>query len=379
MAGDTLGIGFVGSGWISRAHAHALQTLNHIAPLPKRIRLVAVSSRRPEPARALASELGFERFTTRWEDVVADEAVDVVAVLAADPAHAPASIAALDAGKPVLCEKPLAVDAAEAARMLAAAEAAGVPHACGFNYRYVPAVRLMYELASRGRLGALRHFRAVYLQDWAAGTTATRPSHGGSGAVGDYSHLLDLVLHLCGQPLGVSGHAASFVSPVADAYVAALDLPGGALGSLEASRCATGWKGRQRIELNGELGAAWWDMEDLSRLHVYLTRDEAEGLAGFRSVLVTDPGHPFMAQWWPPGHVIGWEHTLTHQWRDFLTAVLDGRPVPPEQASFEDGWRAAVLADAIVKAAAEGRRVEVSDARPSTPIAGSTAAGGATP
>lgn len=362
MPGDTIGIGFIGYGWISRAHAHALHSLNHVRPLPKRIRLTAIAGRTADRVEPAAGELGFERWTTRWQDVVEADDVDVVANVAANEAHAAPSIAALEAGKAVLCEKPLGLDAAEAGGMLAAAERAGVTHACGFNYRFVPAVRLMRSLVDSGTLGGLRHFRALYLQDWmAAERPGQRVERG--GAVLDYSHIVDLLRHLAPEPVSVSAHTTSFGSPQEDAFAAALDLDGGAIASLEASRFATGWKGRQRIELNGADGSAWWDMEDVNRLHVFFVKDEHEGLGGFRDVLVTQPEHPFLEQWWPAGHVLGWAESFVHQWRDFLEAVLENRPVNPLQASFADGYATALLCDAILASASEGRRVEIAEAR----------------
>ena len=354
----SVGIGVVGTGWITRPHAHALHTLNHLEPLRRRVRLVSLGGRDAERAAAAAAELGFERSTARWEEVVEDPEVDVVACLAANPVHAPVSVAALAAGKPVLCEKPLGRDPAETTELVQAARAAGVTHACGFNYRYVPAVRLMLDVLAGGALGELRHFRGLYLQDWAAKEDTGRPSHGGSGAVLDYAHIIDLLRVFAGEPGTVSAHVASFSDRGAeDAYAATMDLPGGGLATLEASRHATGWKGRQRIEVNGTEGSAWWDMEDPNRLHVFLARDEREGLGGFRSVLVTERDHPFVRQWWTSGHVLGWEHSFTHQWRDFLEAVLAGRPVPERQADFEDGHRAAVVCEAILESARRGTRV----------------------
>ena len=317
MPGDTIGVGFIGYGWIARAHAHALHTINHVRPLGKRIRLVSVAGRNEERVAAAAAELGFERSTTRWEDVVSDPDIDVVANVASNEAHAAPSIGALEAGKPVLCEKPLGVDSAEAHAMLAAAERSGTAHACGFNYRYVPAVRLAHELVKAGRLGRLLNFRAVYLQDWmAAESPAQRVERG--GAVLDYSHIADLLFHLAAPPLSVSAYSASYTGGAEDAYVAALELDGGALATLEASRFATGWKGLQRVEVNGTDGSLWWNMEDLNRLHVFFVKDELEGLGGFRDVLVTEPDHPFLEQWWPPGHVLGWDASFVHEWRDFL-------------------------------------------------------------
>ena len=358
MTADTIGIGFVGYGWISRAHAHALHTLNHLSPPAKRIRLVSIAGRRAEPLEAAARELGFDRWTTSVDELVADPEVDVVAVLSAAEGHAEQTLAALAAGKPVLCEKPLGMDAAESRAMLDAAEDGGVTHACGFNYRYVPAVALARDLIRSGRLGELRHYRALYLQDYQLLAQQPRTS-GGAGAVLDYSHLVDMLRFLAVEPEALTAQTAHFGSEREDAYAAVLELPGGALGSLETSRCALGWKGRQLVEVNGSDGSLWWDMEDLNRLHVFLAEDEAEGLGGFRDVLVTRPDHPYLADWWPPGHVLGWDATFVHQWRDFLEAVLEDRPVPDRQASFHDGYRAAVLCEAILTAADEGRRIEI--------------------
>ncbi len=358
MARDAIGVGFVGYGWISRAHAHALHTLGHVDPLPKRIRLVSIAGGREEPLEASARELGFDRWTTSVDELLEDPEVDVVANLAAAEGHAGPTIAACERGKHVLCEKPLGMDAAEARAMLDAAEDEGVTHACGFNYRYVPAIALARRLLDEGRLGGIRHFRALYLQDYATAGGQPRSS-GGAGAVLDYSHLVDLLRFLGGEPLAVQAQTAAFVSDRDDAFAAMLELPSGATATLDASRVATGWKGRQRIEVNGSDGSFWWDMEDLNRLHVFFTADEQEGVGGFRSILVTQPDHPYLRQWWPPGHVIGWEHTFVHEWRDFLEAVLEGGPVPERQASFEDGYRAAVLCEAIHTAAREGRRLDI--------------------
>jgi predicted dehydrogenase len=360
MARDAIGVGVLGHGWITRAHVHALHTLNHLTPLPRPIELVALAGRRPEPLEAAATELGFARWTTAWEELIDDPEVDVVANLTAVNGHTEPCLAALRAGKAVLCEKPLAPTLDDARALRDAAEGAGVTNAVSFNYRYVPAVAVAAELVGAGRLGELRHYRALYLQDYQVAGGQPRSS-GGAGAVLDYAHLVDMLRFLVGEPESVTAHASSFVSDVDDAYAAVLELPGGATATLEASRVASGWKGRHRIELNGADGSLWWDMEDPNRLHVFLFADEREGLGGFRDVIVTQPDHPFLAQWWPPGHVLGWEHSFVHQWRDFLDAVLEERPVPERQASFEDGYRAAVLCEAINASAREGRRVAIAE------------------
>ncbi|MDP8958584.1 MAG: Gfo/Idh/MocA family oxidoreductase, partial [Actinomycetota bacterium] len=360
------------------AHAHALHSINHMAPLSRPVRLVAMAGRRAGQVERVAQELGFERWTTSWEEVVEAPDVHVVAALAPNDVHAAPMLAALEQGKAVLCEKPLARCGEEAGTMLEAAKAAGSTNCCAFNYRFVPAVRLARELVASGRMGRLRHFRAVYLQDWAASPQVPRTwrfqrSRSGSGAVGDYSHLVDLLHYLAGSPLSVSAEVSRFIHErpdptgsgellpvdVDDAYAAIIEVEGGVLASLEASRCATGWKGRQVIELNASEGSLWWDMEDLNRLHVFRLPDEAEGLGGFRDVLVTQPDHPFMQYWWAPGHILGWEHTFFHQWRDFLQAAVEGAAVGQHQAGFEDGYRAAVVCDAILEAAERGRRVPI--------------------
>jgi predicted dehydrogenase len=375
---EPVGIGFIGHSWMARVHGHAIQTIGHVAPLRRDIQLVNIAGRDSKAVERHAQELGFVRWTTDWRAVIADPDVDVVAVLSPIEHHEAAASAALQAGKAVLCEKPLAGDAAEAGRMLHAARSSGALAACGFNYRFVPAVRLARELITSGRLGDLHHFRATYLQDWARSPdvvrswrfSASRPSN---GAVGDYSHLLDLMRYLAGEPRSVSAAVARFIGerpdpedaraklPVAteDAYAAVLHLTNGALATLEASRCATGWKGRQRVEANGSAGSLWWDMEDLNRLHVYFVEDDAGGLGGFRDVLVTERDHPFLGIWWAPGHILGWEHTFVHQWRELLEAFIEQRPLSPDQASFDDGYRAAVICDAILSAAATERTATI--------------------
>ena len=358
MGRDAIGVGFLGYGWISRAHAHALHTLDHVAPLGKEIRLVSIAGRRPEPLEAAARELGFERWTTSWQELLDDPEIDVVANLTAVQGHAEPTIAAVQHGKRVLCEKPLGVDAEEARTMLDAAEEAGVTNATGFNYRYVPAVALAKAILDAGRLGELRHYRALYLQDYQTAGGQPRTS-GGAGAVLDYSHLVDMLRFLVGEPQTITATTSKLVSEIDDAFIALCEFGGGLVAALEASRVATGWKGHHRFELNGSDGSVWWDMEDPNRLHVFFTADERDGLGGFRDVLVTQPEHPYVAEWWPPGHVLGWEHSFVHQWRDFLEAVLEERPVPPRQASFEDGYRAAVLCEAIHTSARERRRVEI--------------------
>lgn len=359
-----LTIGVIGSGWIVRAHTHALHTLNHLHPLPARIRIKWIYGRRADKMAALADACGVERATTDWQQIIDDPAVDVIVNAGAHPLHAPVSLAAVGTGKHVLCEKPLAVHTDDARRMERAAEQAGVLASCGFNYRFVPAVQLLRSLLVDGRLGEIRHYRAVYLQDWLSNNPDWPGGKGGS-AVRDYTHLFDMTRHLVGEPVAVVASARSILSEADDAFIAAFEMANGASASLEASCCATGWKGRQRLEVNGSLGSAWWDMEEFHKLHVMFVKDQAEGVGGFRDVLVTESSHPFMRDWWEPGHVVGWESTFVHQWRTFLSAVLANEPLDPMQASFRDGVRANEMGDAVLEAARQEHRVRLAHSPPS--------------
>jgi predicted dehydrogenase len=380
MTRSPLGIGFIGYGWMGRTHAHALKTIERLAPVGREIRLVGVAGRNKEAISAARTALGFERAATEWAEIVDDPEVNVVVNLASTDAHAAPCIRALEAGKAVLCEKPLAGDVGSARAMRDAAAASGRPAVCGFNYRFVPAVRLAREIISSGRIGEIRHLRAAYLQDWASSPSVARSwrftgTTRGNGVVGDYSHIVDLCRYLAGEPTWAVAlakvfiverpdpHDASRRLPVdsEDWYAAVLQLESGACATLEGSRCASGWKGKQVVEVYGSEGALWWDLEDLNRLHVFTAADEEVGLGGFRDVLVTQPDHPFMELWWAPGHILGWEHTFVHQWREFLVSLVEGTDLSSHQASFEDGYRAAVVCGAISSSAEGGSAIDVEE------------------
>jgi predicted dehydrogenase len=355
-------VGVIGSGWIVRVHVHALHTLNHLGPLPARIRLKWIYGRRADKMANLARELDIERSTTDWQQIVDDPEVDVIANAGAHPLHAPVTLAALSAGKHVLCEKPLAVATDEAREMERAAASSGVQTACGFNYRFVPAIRLLHQLLASGELGAIRHYRGLYLQDWLSNNPDFPGCVGGS-AVRDFSHLLDMLRHLVGEPLSVIGSATSILSEADDAFLASFEMPAGVTASLEASSCATGWKARHRVEINGTEGSAWWDMEEFNKLHVMLVKDQREGVGGFRDVLVTEKSHPFMGDWWEAGHIVGWQSSHLHQWRAFLRSVIDDAPSDPCQATFHDGVRANELGDAVLESARKAHRLHLDPSR----------------
>jgi predicted dehydrogenase len=354
---DEIGIGFIGHGFMGRAHAHALLSAARLAaPLPLRPRLVAVAGRDEQATQQFGRDFGFERATTDWQEVVAAPDVGVVHVLTPNHLHAEPCLAAAAAGKHLVCEKPLARDAGEAARIRDAARAAGVVALCAFNYRFMPAVRLAREIAESGALGELRHARFAYLQSWGEETTAEElwrfdAAEAGAGAIGDLaSHAVDLARTLAGELAEVAALDSVFVPGrvVDDAIAAAVRFAGGATGTLEATRFATGRRNHLAFELNGSGGSLRWDVERLNELW----HDN-------RRILVTETDHPFMAPWWPPGHVLGWGDSFVNELVHFLDAVAGEHGVAPVGADFDDGVAAAEACDALARSAASGRREAV--------------------
>ena len=325
---------------MGRAHAHALITLGHMTgPPPIHPRLVAVAGRDETARSEFAERFGFERHVAGWEDVVADPEVQVVENLLPNHLHAEPVIAAARAGKHVVCEKPLALDAAQAREMLSAVSEADVVHMCAFNYRFVPAVRRAREMLEAGDLGEVRHFRGTYRQSWGAdpereGVWRFDPSLAGGGALGDLaSHVVDLARYLVGEIDGVAAQVATFVPgrEVDDAIAAAVSFECGAIGTIEATRFSTANLNRFTWEIDGSKGSLAFDLERLNELVI-------DG----RRTLVNPDG------WWPPGHVLGWEHTFVFELRRFLDAVAGRGEVAPHGATFEDGVRAAEVCDAIL-------------------------------
>jgi predicted dehydrogenase len=379
----------VGYAFMGRAHSQAWRTVDRVFDLPLRPRLAAICGRDRAGAEAAAGRLGWAAAETDWRALIARDDVQLVDIAAPGGLHAPIAIAALQAGKHVLCEKPLANTLAEAEAMAAAADAAfpsGARAMVGFNYRRVPAIALARRLVEQGRIGTLRHVRAVYLQDWLVDpdsplTWRMQVEQAGSGALGDLgAHIVDLARFLTGDEIaGVSAVSATFVEErplldgsgaadgtgragrtgrvtVDDAVVFSARFASGALGSFEATRYAAGRKNGLRIELNGSAGSLAFDLERLNELEFY-DGDDTDGgsTAGFRRILVTEPDHPYLSGWWPPGHTLGWEHTFTNQARDLLTAIADGgQPTP----SFGDGLAVQRVLDAVQRSAGAGSRWE---------------------
>ncbi|HEY2239836.1 MAG TPA: Gfo/Idh/MocA family oxidoreductase [Streptosporangiaceae bacterium] len=367
-----LGIGMVGYAFMGAAHSRAWATVGQAFDVPLRPRMNVLAGRDEAATRFAARRYGWHHVETDWRALIDRDDVQLVDICTPGDTHAEIAIAALDAGKHVLCEKPLGNTVVEAEAMAAAAARAaqhGVRAMVGFNYRRVPAIALARRLINDGRIGGLRHVRAAYLQDWLADvsvplTWRLDQERAGSGALGDIgAHAVDLAQYLSGEHLtGVSGVLNTFVPerPVAgdpgqtgpvtvdDAALFTGRLASGALAAFEATRVAAGRKNALTIELNGELGSLSFDLERLNELNFY-DRTESEDTAGFRRILVTEPGHPYLEAWWPPGHTLGWEHTFVHQARDLLVDVAaDDDPEP----SFADGLQVQRVLDAVATSAA---------------------------
>ncbi|GAA3961528.1 Gfo/Idh/MocA family protein [Actinoplanes auranticolor] len=384
-----LRVGMVGYAFMGAAHSQAWRTVNHAFDLPLSARMSVVCGRDEDKVAAAAATLGWEGHATDWRAVVERDDIDLVDICTPGDTHREIALAALAAGKHVLCEKPLANSVAEAREMAEAAAQAqtrGVRAMCAFNYRRVPAVALMRQLVADGRIGTIRHVRAVYLQDWIVDPEfplvwRLRKDVAGSGALGDIgAHIVDLTQYVTGQSItGVSALTETFVKErplptaaaglsaegngssgrgqvtVDDAALFLARLDGGAVATYEATRFATGRKNGLRVELNGSRGSLVFDFERMNELQFY---DAALPSAeqGFSRILVTEPDHPYMAAWWPAGHPIGYEHTFTHEMRDLIAAIAAGQDPTP---SFADALQVQLVLDAVERSAAASAWVDV--------------------
>ncbi|MER7486986.1 Gfo/Idh/MocA family oxidoreductase [Streptomyces sp. NPDC126497] len=375
-----LRIGMVGYAFMGAAHSQGWRTAGRVFDLPLSPELAVICGRDADAVRAAAGRHGWAETETDWRALVERDDVDLVDICTPGDSHAEIALAALAAGKHVLCEKPLANTVAEAEAMARAAEEAGTRGQlamAGFNYRRVPATALARRMVAEGRIGTLRHVRVAYLQDWLVDpqfplTWRLRREQAGSGSLGDLgAHIVDLAQYLAGERLaGVSALTETFVRerplPTAPSSgLAAVSAAGtgqvtvddaalftgrfasGALASFEATRYATGRKNALRIELNGERGSLAFDLERLNELS-YHDGTEPAAHAGFRRILVTEPDHPYLEAWWPPGHGLGYEHTFVHQARDLVHAVAEGRSPEP---SFADGLQVQRVLAAVEESA----------------------------
>jgi predicted dehydrogenase len=357
-----IGIGMLGYAFMGKAHSNAFRQVGRMAwPCPLSPRLIAIAGRNEEAVAEAAQRYGYERWTTDWRELVSDPQIGLFDNGGPNDVHAEPTIAAAEAGKHVLCEKPLGRNADESHEMWRRVAATGVKHLCGFNYRFVPASRLARELLEAGELGEIRHFRASYLQDWGEDPTLATwrfdPEAAGAGAIGDLaSHAVDLARYLVGEIASVSAIVSTFVPGrrVDDSVEAAVQFENGAVGTIEATRLALGRRNALRWELNGERGSLAFDLERLNELQVF--RADGDRARGFKTVLVSEANHPFWPWWWPPGHIIGWEHTFVHEVHHLLTAIAEDGEVGPHGATFQDGYRAAEICDAFVRSSTNGTR-----------------------
>jgi predicted dehydrogenase len=358
-----LNIALIGYGFMGRAHSNAWRQVRAFFDVPYEPVLKVICGRDEAKVKHVADRFGWEEYSTSWESIVSRPDIDIIDICSPGDTHLPIAVAAAEAKKIVFCEKPLANTLDEAKQMLAAVNANGCLHMICHNYRRAPAVALAHELITAGRIGHINHYRGTYLQDWLVDPAFPRvwrleKSKAGSGALGDLlSHSIDLSRYLVGEITEVSALLKTFTTQrsipggdqnkpveVDDAALSLVRFDTGAIGSIEASRFATGRKNQNRFEINGSSGSLVFNLERMNELELYV--DEGPE-SGFRTIQVTGKTHPYLEGWWPPGHIIGYEHTFTHTVLDLLKAIkADQLPSP----NFEDGVRNQAVMDAVERA-----------------------------
>ena len=375
-----LNIGMIGYGFMGRTHSNAYCKVNHFFDVPYRPTLKVVCGLDEAEAKAFADLWGYESCTTDWKKVIEDDNIDVVDICVPNNVHAEIAIAAAKAGKAIVCEKPLALNAAEAEKMVDAVEAAGVANLVSFNYRRVPAVTMAKQLIDEGRLGKIFHYRANFLQDWTISSEVPQGGMGtwrldvkaaGSGVTGDLlAHCIDTALWHNGPITEVCAMTETFikerthaetgkVEPVGidDACTFFCHFENGSLGNFESTRYARGHKALYTFEINGEHASVRWDLHDLHRLEWFDHRDEGK-LRGWRSIHVTDHGgeQPYMDKWWVPGLQIGYAESFVHQLADFLVAMDKSEPCSP---TFREALQTQRVCDAVLQSARDRAWVNV--------------------
>ncbi|MFB9278400.1 Gfo/Idh/MocA family protein [Cohnella cellulosilytica] len=379
-----LNVALIGYNFMGKAHSYALDNTdfffkNGVKPVKK-----VIVGRTEHLVKQAADNFGWQEYATDWREVVNRGDIDVVDIATPTISHMEIAIAAAQAGKHVFCEKPLAMNAEEAKRMLDAARQAKVVHMLGHNYRRVPAIALAKKLIEDGRLGEIYHFRGVYLQDWLLDPnfpTSWKLDRkiAGSGPHGDLNaHIIDLARYLVGEIDQVVGMDKTFIAQrpkvqvneqlsgnltaqgdqsqlqevtVEDAAAFLAKFAGGALGTFEATRLAGGRKNHERIEINGSKGTLAFNFEAMNELEFWSKEDPVE-IQGFRKILVTEDVHPYIGAWWPPGHIIGYENTFVNQFADFFNAINKGTGLTPD---FHDGWMNNKVLDAVTRSIASSK------------------------
>lgn len=380
-------VGLVGYKFMGKAHSNAYSDVAMFFDMDAEPVMKAICGRSEEGVKAAAEKFGWESYETSWEDLVRRDDIHLVDVTAPSNFHKEISLGAIENGKHIFCEKPLALNLADAREMLQAAEEAGVKHMINFNYRKAPAIALARKMIDDGLLGELYHFRGVYLQDWIIDPEfpivwRLDKSVAGSGSHGDLNaHIIDIARYLVGEFESVVGMEETFIKErpltevgttgglaaqatggrgevdVDDATLFLTRFANGALGSFEATRFAAGRRNHNRFEINGSKGSVVFNLERMNELEYYNVGDP-EGLQGFRTIQATDSSHPYLHAWWPPAHIIGYEHTFIHQVYDLMQAIAnDTMPSP----SFVDGVKCQEILDAVVKSIAEKRWIEISE------------------
>jgi predicted dehydrogenase len=373
-----LNLGMIGYGFMGRAHSNAYRKVNNFFDLEYRPVLKAVCARDEKNAKAFAEKWGYESVETDWRKLIARKDIDAVDICTPNNLHKEIAIAAAQAGKAILCEKPLAMNAAEGEEMVAAVEKAGVPNIVWYNYRRVPAVTFAKQLIDSGKLGKIFHYRANFLQDWTISADLPQGGQGlwrldlaasGSGVTGDLlAHCIDTAIWLNGGIANVSAMTETFIKErkhnltgkvekvgIDDACAFLCRFSNGSLGLFESTRYARGHKALYTFEINGEHASIKWDLHDLHRLQWFDHRDEGP-LRGWRSIHVTDGDHPYMSKWWVPGLQIGYEHSFVHQVADFLEGLAKKTPVSP---TFRDALETQKICDAVLASGKTGQWTEV--------------------
>lgn len=374
-----LNIGLIGYGFMGRAHSNAYRKVNNFFDLDYQPVLKAICARNQDNARAFAKKWGYESVETDWRDLIQRNDIDLVDICTPNNSHAEIAIAAAKAGKMILCEKPLSMDAAEGEKMVAAIEKAKVPNMVWYNYRRVPAVTLAKQIIDSGKLGKIFHYRAKFLQDWTispelpqggAGLWRLDVKAAGSGVTGDLlAHCIDTALWLNGSIAKVNAMTETFIKKrkhtltgkvqsvgIDDACAFLARFDNGSLATFESTRYARGHKALYTFEINGEHASIFWDLHDLHRLQYFDHRDESR-VRGWRSIHVSDGDQPYMKNWWVPGLQIGYEHSFVHQVADFLEGLAKKKPASP---TFRDALETQYVCDAVLKSARNGKWENVS-------------------